>query len=323
MRVLVAGATGALGRPLVRMLVARGHEVVGLTRRPEGRESLERLGAQGLVADALDARALERAVREAGPSHVVHLLTALPAAGPLRARDLRATNVLRVRGTANLVGAAQAAGARRFVAESFLGVYGPLELDEPRGEDDPLPEVGVSTPFRESILALRSLEEQLAGARRAGRLESVALRFGAIYGPEVGSTLALVERLRRRQVFLPRSARGVTSFVHVDDAAGATLAALEAPAPGAVYNVVDDEPLSLAAYLASAATAFGAPAPRVLPAWILRLVAPLIAAAAFTRLPLSNAKARRELGWRPVYPSPRQGIPEVARALALDAGAGR
>jgi nucleoside-diphosphate-sugar epimerase len=316
MRVFVAGATGALGRPLVRLLRARGHEVIGLTRSPLRSGLLEALGARPAVADALDATALGRVVRESEPSHVVHLLTALPAAGPLRGRDLRATNALRTDGTANLLHASLAAGARRLVGESFAGVYGNAGFDSPRDEAAPLPPAPASGGFRSAVLAMRSLEEQLAEARRSGRIDTVALRFGPIYGPEVGSTLALARRLRRRQVFVPRAARGVASFVHVDDAAAATFAALECPRPGAVYNVVDDEPMAIAEYLRLSATAFGAPPPRTAPFWLVRLAAPLVAAAAATRLPLSNARARRELGWRPAYPSLREGLRQVARLIS-------
>jgi nucleoside-diphosphate-sugar epimerase len=316
MRVFVAGATGALGRPLVRLLRARGHEVIGLTRSPLRRGLLEAMGARPVVADALDAAALGRVVRESEPSHVVHLLTALPAAGPLRGRDLRATDALRTHGTASLLRASVEAGARRLVGESFAGVYGTASFESPRDEEAPLPPVPAKGSLRKAVLAMRSLEEQLAEARRSGRIDTVVLRFGPIYGPEVGSTLALARQLRRRQVFIPRVAPGVASFVHVDDAASAILAALESPRPGAVYNVVDDEPMGIADYLRLSAAAFGAAPPRTAPVWLVRLAAPLVAAAAVTRLPLSNARARRELGWRPAYPSLREGLRQVASRIS-------
>jgi nucleoside-diphosphate-sugar epimerase len=315
MRVFVAGAAGAMGRPLVRLLRGHGHDVVGLTRRAGRRGLLEAMGARAVVADALDAAALSRTLREAEPTHVVHLLTALPAEGPLRSRDLRATNALRIVGTANLLRASVEAGARRLVGESFAGVYGTAGFESPRDEDAPLSVLPAKGGFQEAVLAMRSLEEQLAVARSGGRIETVSLRFGPIYGPEVASTLALARRLQRRQVFVPRAARGVASFVHVDDAATAILAALERPDPGPVYNVVDDEPTPVVEYLRLCAEAFGAPPPRTAPGWLLRLVAPLIAAAATTRLPLSNARARRELDWRPAYPTPREGLRQVAGAL--------
>jgi nucleoside-diphosphate-sugar epimerase len=313
MKIFVAGATGVLGRPLVMALVDRGHAVTGLTRSPSRRDLVEALGARAAVADALDAEALARVVRDAAPSHVVHVLTALPPAGPLRPRDLRATNLVRTRGTANLLRAAREAGARRVVGESFLGVYGAADFDRPRGEDEPLPPPGPGAT-RETVLALRSMEEQLLDARASG-LETVALRFGLFYGPGVPALAALGQALRARKVLVPRGANGVASFIHVDDAVTATVAALEHPAPAATYNVVDDEPIALTAYLATAAAAFGAPPPRTLPAWIVGLAAPVIARAAFTRVPLSNARAKAELGWRPAHPSVSESMAAVVASM--------
>jgi len=311
MRVLIAGATGAMGQPLVRALVQRGHEVVGLTRTPSKGPLLESLGARVAIADALDADCLKRVVADAAPSHVVHLLTALPAAGPMRARDLRPTNTLRVHGTANLLQAAIDARVTRVVAESFIGVYGKANFDRPRGEDDPLPPP-VDGAFLEALLALRSLEDQLARAREAKQIETVTLRFGGIYGPEVASLQAIVRMLRARRVFLPRGANGVMSFVHVDDAAAATIAALERPAPSAVYNIVDDQPMSLAAFLDIAASTVGAPPPRTMPGWLFHLIAPLMAEAMSVRMPLSNAKAKRELGWQLAHPTVSDGMRDAA-----------
>ena len=306
MRVLVAGATGAMGRPLVRLLRAEGHEVFGVTRRPQRAALLEALGARAVVADALDAVALQRALNEARPGAVVHLLTSLPPEGPLRTGDLAATNSLRVRGTGNLLRASIAAGVRRVVVESFAGVYGAGQ-EVPFTEDAPLP--APTGPFADSVLAMRSLEHQAATARL--HLETVALRFGLLYGPEVPATLALARRLRRRRVFVPRGATGVASFIHADDAATAILAALEASAPGLVYNVVDDQPVRIVDYLALAAEALGVPPPRSAPVWLVRLAAPLLALGAFTRLALSNARARAELGWAPAFPTLREGIAQV------------
>jgi nucleoside-diphosphate-sugar epimerase len=316
MRVLIAGATGAMGQPLVRALVQRGHEVIGLTRTPSKRALLESLGARVAVADALDADALKRVVAGVAPSHVVHLLTALPAAGPMRARDLRPTNTLRVHGTANLLQAAIDARVTRLVAESFIGVYGKADFDWPRGEEAPLPPP-VEGVFREALLALRSLEDQLARAREAQQIETVTLRFGGIYGPDVASLQAIVQMLRARRVFLPRGANGVMSFVHVDDAAAATIAALEHLSPGAVYNIVDDQPMSLAAFLDIAASTIGAPPPRTMPAWLFRLIAPLMAEAVSVRMPLSNAKAKRELGWHLAHPTVSDGMRDLASRLTV------
>jgi len=314
MRILVAGATGAMGRPLIRALVRRGHDVIGLTRTASKRPLLESLGARVAIADALDAARLANAVAEAAPSHVVHLLTALPAAGPMRARDLRATNALRVHGTANLLRAALDARVSRVVAESFIGVYGRVYFDRPHGEEDepltPPPDGG----FHDAVLALRSLEDQLARARASKEIETVALRYGAVYGPQVPSLQALVHLLRARRVFLPRT-NGVTSFVHVDDAAEATIAALEHPSPSAVYNIVDDQPMPFARFVELLASVVGAPPPRTAPLWLVRLVAPLMADALAVRMPLSNARAKRELGWRLTHPTVSDGLRSVAEGL--------
>lgn len=313
MRVFVAGATGALGRPVVRQLVAAGHDVIGLTRSPGRRGGLEAMGARPVVADALDAPALARLFRDVHPSHVVHLLTALPPEGPLRSGDLHETNVLRRKGTANLVAAAVEAGAQRLVAESFPAVYG-RDFDAPAVEAEalaPQPPRG----WGDAVAALRSLEAQLLGARREGRLETVSMRVAGIYGPDVASTVGMARRLRRRQVFVPTAAPGVISFVHADDAASAIVAALERANPAPVYNVADDEPLALVEFLRKAAAAFGVPPPRTAPAWLLRFVAPLLVVVAAARMPLSNLQAKVELGWRPLFPTVDEGLPATARAM--------
>jgi nucleoside-diphosphate-sugar epimerase len=311
MKVLVAGATGTLGRPVVRMLLARGHDVIGLTRSPSRRGVIESLGARAVTGDALDRDAMLRIFQETAPTHVAHLLTALPAFAPLRPSQLKATNELRERGTENLLAASVAAGVKRMVLESFLGIYGGGPPDLLLTEDSPLPPVPDRSLTRGMALALRSLESQAKQATRAGLVECVVLRFGLFYGPEVPSTRELGRRLRARQVFVPKGANGAASFIHIEDAAAATVAALEHPSPDGVYNIVDDEPVAMTEYLSLMARAFGAPEPRTAPAWLIRAVAPLIAGMAFNRLTLSNAKARRELGWRPKYPSIR-GAAELA-----------
>jgi nucleoside-diphosphate-sugar epimerase len=315
MKVFVAGATGAIGRPVVRALRARGHAVAGLTRDPGKREFLRSLGAEAFVADALDAEGLARAVAQSRATHMVQLLTALPPEGPLRAHDLAATNALRTRGTENVIRAAVAAGVRRLVAESFMGVYGAADYDRPQDEDAPLADAPDRGPFRETVRSLRAHERLLREAWEAGRIETVVLRFGAFYGPEVASTVALARRLREGRMFARKAARGVVSFIHVEDAARAVAAALEHPAPGPLYNVVDDRPMLLTEAFREMAVAFGARAPRSLPLWLLRLVAPVPATAAQARLPLSNARARRELGWSPAFPTLADGLRDVREKL--------
>jgi nucleoside-diphosphate-sugar epimerase len=315
MRFFIAGATGTIGRPLVRALVARGHDVTGMTRTPARAALLESLGAHATVCDALDAQALKTAVQSAKPSHVVHLLTALPRAGALRAAGLRATNRLRIDGTANLLAASIAAGAQRLVGESFAAVYGAADFDAARNENLPLPpESGHA--MAETVSALRSMEIQLQTERDDKTLETVALRYGMIYGPEVPSFLALIPQLQAGRAFLPRGAKGVASFVHVDDAVSAAVAALEHPAPSPVYNVADDEPVQFGAFLELLAATIGAPRPRSAPRWLVRLVAPVIAEMASARIPLSNETIKRELGWRPRYSSLTEGLREMAAELA-------
>src|SRR5262249_12402315 len=292
MKVFVAGATGALGLPLVRELVARKHKVIGLTRSPDKRALLEELGAQAAVADALDAPGLERAVCAAAPTHVVHMLTALPKNGPLRRGDVVATNELRVTGTANLLRAAIAAGVRRIVGESFIYVYGYGDLGTSMLTEDELPPIRKPNAGLQAVVeALRSLEEQLVNANRQGLIEAIVLRYGLTYGPENPSTRYMYEQLRRRRVPLVRGARGIAPFVHIDDIVTATIAALERGRPGAIYNIVDDEPVAFNEYISAAAQAFGARRPLMVPRWLLRLLAPTLAAGAMTRLPVSNARA--------------------------------
>jgi nucleoside-diphosphate-sugar epimerase len=317
MKVFVAGATGALGLPLVRELVARGHEVIGLTRSPAKRPLLENIGARAVVADVFDTAELEGAVRAAAPTHVVHMLSALPKNGPLRTADIAATNELRITGTANLLRAAIAARAQRIVGESFSAVYGYGDLGErPRDEDDLPPVREADAGARAAIEALRSLEEQLLAANARGEIEAVVLRYGMTYGPENASTLYMVDMLRKRWLPTMRGAAGVGSFVHVEDAATATIAALEHGLPGAIYNIVDDQPVSLNTYLSALAQATGARRPLAVPGWLVRLAAPLAAEMAHTRLPLANARARRELNWRPRFSTYREGLQQVAQQLA-------
>lgn len=321
MRVFVAGATGALGIPVLRQLAARGHDVVGMTRSNSKRALIEQFGARAIVADALDAPALAQAMREAAPTHVLHLLTALPKNGPLRTADIAATNQLRIEGTANLLQAAISAGAKRLVGESFVTVYGYGDLGaRPRDEDELPPIADLDPGLRAVVEALRSLEQQLVRANEQHRIETVVLRYGMFYGAESASTRYIMDQLRKRRVPLVRDARGLASLIHIEDAAAATITALECGRPGAIYNIADDEPVDFNVYLAAAAAAVGAPRPFALPAWLLRLVAPALVDTVSSRLPMSNARARHELEWRPSFPSYRDGLRQLVGELA-DAGA--
>jgi nucleoside-diphosphate-sugar epimerase len=310
MKIFVAGATGTLGRPVLHLLLSRGHEVVGLTRSERGRRSLQQLGARAVVGDALDAEAVRSAVMATRPDQIVHLLTALPAGGALRPRQLQPTNELRVAATANLLAAAIAVGARRLVAESFVGVYGSGSGSGPLSEDDPLPPV-TSGPLAATVRALRSLENQLHTARASQLIETVALRIGLLYGPDVPSTRALIDQAAAGRLFIPRNLSGIVPFVQIGDAASAIVLAIEHPNPSATYNIVDDEPIALTAFLAAMTGVIGAPPPRHVPMWLVKLAAPVIAEGGSARLLLSNAKARRELGWSLRFPRVPEGLADL------------
>jgi len=309
MRIFVAGATGAMGVPLVRRLVAAGHQVTGLTRSEQKRALLEGLGASVAVADVFDRERLGDVLREARPEAVVHLLTALPKQGPSRPADLVATNRLRTEGTKSLVEAAIAAGARRLVAESIVLVYGYGHTGpELLTEESPVNRTAPRPWLQPTLDAGLALEETVLAAARAGRIEGIVLRFGFIYGPEAGSSTFATGLIQKRRMPLVGDGGGVWSWIHLEDAAEATLAALEKGRSGEVYNIVDDEPVAWRDYLPWYAKVLGAPPPRRVPVWLVRLVMPYGALSLTSRFAVSNAKARRELGWRPAHPTYREGL---------------
>ena len=300
MKVLLAGASGAIGSPLTRQLVAHDHRVLGLTRDWDGARRLQALGATPVVADALDRDGLLRAVDGLAADAVIHELTALRKP-PLRHRGMALTNRLRTEGTANLLAAAEALGARRFLTQSVIFGYGYRDHG-PRllTEEDPfgLPAGDACDPH---VAAMRSTEQQAFGAPGG-----IALRYGRD-AERVGDLLA-----RRR---LPVAKGGVLGWVHHDDAAAATVAALERGRPGQAYNVVDDLPATWWEVYTTMAKALGAPPPRRLPDRLLRLAAPYVASFVVgTSMRVSNAKATAELGWRPLYPHYRAGVHAMATA---------
>lgn len=307
MRVFVAGASGALGRPLIPRLLAAGHEITGMTRRPERAEEIRAAGAAATVCDVFDREALHAAVAAARPEVVVHALTALPAKMDWKKDPIGPTNRVRTEGTRNLVAAARAAGARRIVAESVAFFYAPVG-DWVKDEEAPLFETA-PPPFAEAVGALLALERQVT---RAEGLEGVVLRYGWFYGP--GTHFApdgfQAEEVNRRRLPIVGEGGGTFSFVHVEDAATATVAALSSGTPG-VYNVVDDEPAPMREWVPIYAEALGAKPPRRVPAWLAKLVAGRAIAANATELRgASNHKAKRELGWTPRYGSWRKGFRE-------------
>jgi nucleoside-diphosphate-sugar epimerase len=310
MRVFVAGATGAIGKQLVPRLVAAGHEVHGMTRSESKQALLRDLGALPVVADALNPDQVAEAVARANPDVIVHQLTAIGAVDPRHMeRDFAPTNCLRTEGTDYLLAAAQAVGARRVVAQSNGAFVYARSGGAVKSEEDPLD----PTPVREMraiIAALRHLEGAVLGADWT---EGIVLRYGALYGP--GTSMAPggneFELIRKRKFPVVGRGGGVWSFVHVADAAEAAVAAVEHGSRG-VYNVVDDEPARVAEWLPALAQALGAKQPRRVPRFIGRLFAGECGVQMMTELRgVSNAKAKRELAWRPAHASWRQGFAAV------------
>jgi nucleoside-diphosphate-sugar epimerase len=307
MRVFVAGATGAIGKQLVPRLVAAGHEVHGMTRSGSKRATLSELGAVPAVADALDPDQVAEAVGRARPDVIVHQLTAIGSVDPRHFdRDFALTNRLRTEGTDHLLSAGQAMGVRRFVAQSY-GAWWYVRTGGPvKTEEDPL-DPTPAREMRDSWAAIRHLEQAVLGADWT---EGIVLRYGGFYGP--GTSMApggeLPEMIRRRKFPLVGDGGGVWSFIHVADAAEATVAAVERGRRG-IYNVVDDEPAPVAEWLPALAQEVGAKKPMRVPRLVGRLFAGEVGVVMMTDARgASNAKAKRELGWRPAHPSWRQGF---------------
>ncbi|MCP3782917.1 NAD(P)-dependent oxidoreductase [Micromonospora sp. A3M-1-15] len=306
MRVLLAGASGAIGTPLTRQLIAAGHQVIGISRSQSNAERLRNAGAEAVVADVLDRENLLAAVRDVRADAVVHELTALGTTKMGEA--LQGTNALRTTGTANLLAAARAVGAHRFVTQSIVLGYGYRDHG-PRviSEDDPFAEP-VSGKLGEAVAAMGSTEKQVFSA---DEMEGVALRYGFFYGRD-RMTNMIVNLVRKRRLPVPSSG-GFANFIYLEDAAAATVAALEKGRAGQAYNIVDDEPVRWGDYLDTLAAAFGARRPWRVPSWMLRPI-PYAHAMMTTSMRVSNAKAKRELGWAPGVPTYREGIPLIARA---------
>lgn len=314
MKVLVVGATGALGTQLVPRLVANGHEVVGTARSEARFLKLRDLGATPVVMDALDPEGVARAVAEAEPDAIVHQATALAGSIDMRHldRDFAQTNRLRAEGTDHLLAAGRAVGVRRFVVQSYAGWPAERSGGPVKDEDAPF-DPSPPEALRAALGAIRHLESAVTGAWWT---EGIALRYGGFYGP--GTSLAPggehFELIRRRGFPLVGDGAGVWSFVHVEDAADATVAALEHGRRG-VYNVVDDEPAPVSEWLPFAARVLGAKEPRRVPRWAGRLLAGEAATVMMTEVRgASNEKAKRELGWQPRHATWREGFRELGRA---------
>ncbi|RDI49743.1 NAD-dependent epimerase/dehydratase family protein [Nocardia mexicana] len=312
MRVVVAGASGAIGRPLVRRLGEAGHEVVALTRSSGGARRLAELGMEPIVANVLDRAGLLRAVAGVRADAVVHELTAYRRSPPTHYRSpgLRQTNDLRTTGTRNLLDVAKTIGAQRFVTQSLILGYGLRDHGTAAVTEDAEFGRPDGSLIDASLAALRTAEDLPA---RAPGIDSVALRYGFFYGP--GASDVFARMLKLRLLPLPRRETGTTGWIHVDDAAAATVAALDRGRAGAAYNVVDDEPASWGAMFTELARAFGAPKPPRLPDRLVRMGAPLVARQMLEMsIRVSNAKAAAELEWRPALPSFREGVATLARS---------
>jgi len=305
MRVFLAGATGVIGRPLVRMLIAEDHQVTGMTRSPQKVDALRAAGAEPVVADALDAEAVMRAVSEAQPDAVIHQLTAIPQRLDPRKieRDFALTDRLRTKGTRHLVAAAQAAGVPRLIAQSIAFAYAPGPVGTVHRETDPL-NMNPPQQFRRTAGALAELERTVLGAG------GLVLRYGYFYGPYGGisRTGAMARDVMRRRLPIVGKGQGVWSFIHIEDAARATVAALTRGRSGA-YNVVDDEPAAVSEWLPALADSLGARRPHRVPTFIARPMAGSYGVATMTRAQgASNELAKRDLGGTPEHPSWREGF---------------
>jgi 2-alkyl-3-oxoalkanoate reductase len=308
MRVFVAGATGAVGKRLVPALLAAGHQVVAMTRTPGKVAALSAMGADPIVADGLDRDAVMRAVAGAVPEVVIHQMTGLTGMKNLKKFDAEfaMTNRLRTEGTDNLLAAAQAAGVRRIVAQSYGNWNYERTGTSPKTEDDPL-DPDPPANQRETLKAIEYLERAVT---QTPGIEGIALRYGNFYGPgtdiAVGGSIA--EQVRKGRLPIVGDGAGIWSFSHTDDAAAAAMAAAERGAPG-VYNIVDDDPAPVAVWLPELARAVGGRPPRHVPVWLGRLFVGDVGVSMMTRIRgVANGKAKRELGWKPSYESWREGF---------------
>jgi len=312
MKVFVAGATGALGRQLVPQLVAAGHEVTGMTRSRAKEEVVRSLGARPAVADGLDPDAVAEAVARAEPEVIVHQLTALDGKFDMRHIDryFELTNRLRTEGTDHLLAAGQAVGAKRFVAQSFAGWPAGRTGGPVKDENDPF-DADPPEQLRAMLDAIRYLEQAVTSIDWG---TGIVLRYGGFYGPGTSVSVdpegEMVTPVRKRQFPVVGDGGGVWSFIHIADAAAATVAAVDHAAPG-LYNVVDDEPARVRDWLPGLAKAVAAKPPRHVPRWLGRLLVGEAGTVMMTEVRgASNEKAKRELGWQPRYPSWQVGFAE-------------
>ena len=309
MNIFLAGAGGAVGRSLIPVLSSHGHTVTGTARSPEKAATLRALGAEPIVMDGLDRASVLDAVAAARPDAIIHQMTALSGLSDLRKfeRAFELTNRLRIEGTEHLLEAARATGVQRMIAQSYAGwpygrTGGPVKT-----EDDPL-DPDPPKQMRSTLDAIRRQEELVTAAG------GVALRYGGFYGPGTGLVPGgeQWETIHARKFPVVGDGGGIWSFIHIADAAAATLAALERWTPGGIYNIVDDEPAPAREWLPGIAEAIGAPPPRHVPRWVGRLMGEHVVALMCEVRGASNAKARRELDWTPRWPTWREGFAQLA-----------
>jgi nucleoside-diphosphate-sugar epimerase len=319
MRIFVAGATGAVGRELVPLLISKGHEVTGSTRSAVKAEIIRRMGAQAAVADGLDHVATVRAMRSTRPDVVIDEMTDLGGATDLRHFDraFATTNRLRTEGTDILLAAAREVGAKRFIAQSYCGWTFGRGGAAVKTESDPLDE-NPPREFRNTLEAIRYLERTVTASSAP---IGIVLRYGSFYGENTGVlSPVMIDQLRKRRMPLVGDGGGYWSFIHVADAAAATAAAIDRGRPGSIYNIVDDDPAAVRDWLPLLAALVSAKPPLHLPAWLGRLLAGEHMVAMMTEVRGgSNEKAKRELGWRPAHPSWRDGFAQVLRQSARSA----
>jgi nucleoside-diphosphate-sugar epimerase len=310
MRVFVAGGTGAVGKFLVPHLIKNGYEVVALVRDAQKAKALEDIGAKVALGDAINKEELTAAIKRAEPEVIIHQLTALVGAGNFKKFDeeFALTNRFRTQVTETMLAAARMVGTRRFIAQSFCGWPFAREGEPVKTEEDEL-DPNPPASFSQTLSAIRYLEDTV---RRTVDLQALALRYGIFYGP--GTSIAkdgpIVELVRKRRMPIVGDGAGVWSFTHVHDAARATVAAISHGDPG-IYNIVDDEPAAVSTWLPALADAVGAKPPYKAPVWLAKHVIGDGGVSMMTKIRGgSNAKAKRDLGWRPIYPSWRRGFIE-------------
>ncbi|NED98858.1 NAD-dependent epimerase/dehydratase family protein [Phytoactinopolyspora halotolerans] len=312
MKIFLAGATGVIGRHMVPGLVKAGHEVAGTTRDASKAGQLRAAGAEPVVLDALDRNAVLSAVRQHRPDVVIHQLTAIGGTDLKRFDEgFAVTNELRTRGLDYLLEAAQDVDAGRFIAQSFTGWTNPRTGASVKDENDPLDD----RPARGSVESLKAIRHTEEAVTAATGTEGLVLRYGFLYGPgtALGPSGDMYQALAARKLPIVGGGTGIFSFVHVADAAAAAVVAVDRGDPG-VYNIVDDEPVQVAEWLPHLARTIGAKPPRRVPAWLAKPMIGEFGVAMMTAMRgSSNAKARRELGWEPAYPSWREGFPAMVR----------